>query len=123
MSVNWVAMRDLESGREWDSFFVKRCVEPLKIISDKNADFFSDLIHIFAGRQVQNYYQSDISLVLYPLPKLPLMFCYWKPEDGLPSTLNLFFDANAEKNLPIESIYVIGAGLATMFGKVMLRHG
>ena len=110
-------------AKEWESFFNKRCVEPLKKIADNNPDFFSDLIHLFSGKKVKNYYQSDISLVLHPLPKLPLMFCYWKPDDGLPSTLNLFFDSTAEKNLPIESIYVIGAGLATMFGKVMLRHG
>jgi hypothetical protein len=118
----WVPFRELKGGKEWDNFFVKRCEEPLKRLADAYTEFFEDLVHIFNGRQVQNHYQSDISVVLYPLPKVPLMVCYWKPEDGLPSTLNLFFDVNAEDNLPIESIYGIGAGLAVMFERLALRH-
>jgi hypothetical protein len=119
----WVPLRELESGKEWNNFFIKRCEEPLKKVADTYTDLFDDLVHIFNGKKVQNHYQSDVSLVLYPLPKVPLMVCYWKPDDGLPSTLNLFFDANVENNLPMDSIYVIGAGLAIMFGKLALRHG
>lgn len=52
-----------------------------------------------------------------------ILICYWKPDEGLPSTLNLFFDATADKNLPVESIYRIGAGLSVMFEKLALRHG
>ena len=118
----WVPFRELPGGKGWDNFFAKRCEEPLKKIADAYTDFFEDLIHVFNGKQVQSHYQSDISLVLHPLPKLPLMVCYWRPEDGLPSTLNLFFDATAEENLPIESIYRIGAGLAVMFEKIAKRH-
>lgn len=118
----WVPLRELKGGKGWDNFFVKRCEEPLKKLADTYTDFFEDLIHIFNGKQVQNQFQSDISMVLYPLPKIPLLVCYWKPEDGLPSTLNLFFDANAEENLPIESIYRIGTGLAVMFEKLAMRH-
>jgi hypothetical protein len=72
---------------------------------------------------VEHHYQSDISLVLHPLPKLPMLICYWKPEDGMASDLNIFFDANAEMNLPIESIYTLGVGLVVMFEKIALRHG
>ena len=81
------------------------------------------MIDIFNGRQVENHYQSDISLILYPLPKVPILICYWKPDDGLDSELNLFFDSNAEENLNIESIYTLGAGLVVMFEKITLKHG
>jgi hypothetical protein len=49
--------------------------------------------------------------------------CYWKPGDGFESNLNLFFDATAEENLNIESIYTLGVGLVNMFEKLALRHG
>jgi hypothetical protein len=81
------------------------------------------MLHVFSGRQVANLFDSDISLVLYPLPKVPILICYWKPEDGLESSLNLFFDDTAEKNLNIESIYALGTGLVRMFEKVAHRHG
>jgi len=119
----WVSLRELEHGKDWYNFFVQRCEKPLKKVADTYTDFFKDIIEIFNGKPVQNHYQSDVSLVLHPLPLVPLLICYWKPEDGLPSTLNIFFDANAEKNLPIESIYIISAGLAVMFERLSLRHG
>ena len=82
------------------------------------------MIHLFNGRQVENHYFSDISLVLHPLPKIPILICYWKPEveDGLESNLNIFFDSTAEKNLNIESIYTLAVGLVLMFEKLALRH-
>ena len=61
--------------------------------------------------------------MFHPLPKLPIMVCYWLPEEGMQSSLNVFFDQSADKNLDIGSIFSLGAGLAQMFTKVALRHG
>lgn len=122
-SGNWVPLRELENGRDWAQFFVHRCEKPLKRVADTYTDLFEDMVHLFNGRPVEKHFQSDISLVLDPLPRLPIMICYWKPEDGLSSSLNIFFDANAEKNLPIESIYLITTGLVVMFEKISFRHG
>ena len=114
---------ELESGQDWANFFTHRCEKPLKKVADTYTDLFEDMIHIFNGKQVDNHYQSDISLVLHPLPLLPMLICYWKPEDGMASDLNIFFDAHAEKNLPMESIYGLGFGLVRMFEQIALRHG
>ncbi len=120
---SWVPLRELPSGEKWHRLFGQRCENPIKRIADSYTDLFEDLIELFNGRQVENHYESDISLVLHPLPKLPVLFCYWKPDDGLESDFHLFFDSTAEENLKIESIYAIGAGLAAMFEKLSLRHG
>ena len=123
VSGNWVPFRELKGGKTWGRFFNHQCEKPLKKIADNYTSLFEDMIHIFNGKQVENHYQSDISLVLHPLPKVPLLICYWKPEDGLESDLNLFFDSTAEDNLNIESLYLLGTGLAVMFEKITLRHG
>jgi hypothetical protein len=123
VSGNWMALRELESGKEWANFFAHRCEKPFKKVADAYTDLFGDLIQIFNGKQVGNHYQSDISLVLHPLPLLPMLICYWKPDDGIASDLNIFFDAHAEKNLPMASIYALGSGLVRMFEKIALRHG
>jgi uncharacterized protein DUF3786 len=57
------------------------------------------------------------------LPKIPILICYWRPDDRLSSDLNLFFDSTAEDNLAIESIYTLSAGFVVMFEKIALRHG
>ncbi len=122
-SGEWVPLRELKNGQTWYRLFEQRCEKPLKKVADTYPDLFEDLIHIFNGKQVEDHYNADISLVLHPLPNLPMLICYWKPDDGLESDLNLFFDATAEENLNIESIFALGAGLVRMFEKIALRHG
>ena len=123
VSGNWVPFRELKSGKTWYRLFEQRCEKPLKKVADNYTDLFEDMIRIFNGRQVENHYESDISLVLHPLPKVPMLICYWRPEDALESNLNLFFDSTAEENLGIESIFALGTGLVRMFEKIALRHG
>ena len=119
----WVPFRELKSGQTWYRLFGQRCEKPLKKVADTYTDLFEDMIHLFNGRKVENHYESDISLVLHPLPKVPILICYWKPDEGLESDLNLFFDSTAEDNLKIESIFALGTGLVRMFEKIALRHG
>jgi hypothetical protein len=123
VSGQWVPFRELKNGKTWYRLFGQRCEKPLKRVADTYTDLFEDMIHIFDGVQVENHYASDISLVLHPLPKVPILICYWKPEGGLESSLNIFFDSTAEDNLNIESIYALGTGLVRMFEKIALRHG
>jgi hypothetical protein len=122
-SGKWVTFRDLKEGRERYPLFQKRCEEPMKRVADTYTDLFDHIVHLFSGRQVEKQFKSDISVVLYPLPKVPLMICYWLPEDGLDSSLHVFFDETADRNLDIGSIFSLGAGLAHMFTKIALRHG
>jgi hypothetical protein len=119
----WVPLRELPSGLDWHPLFAQRGEKALKHVADSYTDLFEDMVHLFAGHQVEKHYEADVSLVLHPLPKVPLLICYWKADDGLESTLNLFFDETAEENLPIKSIYTLGAGLVQMFERIAQRHG
>ena len=120
---SWVSFRELKDGQERYPLFQKRCEEPMKRVADIYTNLFDDLVHIFSGKQVEEQFESDISVVLQPLPKVPIMICYWRPEDGLESSLNVFFDKTADENLDIGSVFTLGAGLAQMFAKLALRHG
>jgi len=123
VSGKWVPFRELEGGKTWYRLFGQTCEKPLKKVADTYTDLFNDMLHIFNGRQVEKHYQSDISLVLHPLPLVPILICYWKPEEGLESNLNVFFDSKSEENLNIEAIYTLGTGLVRMFQKIALTHG
>ena len=68
-------------------------------------------------------FQSDIAVVLQPLPLVPVMICYWKPEEGMDSDLKIFFDSSADANLGVERLYSLGAGIVAMFEKIAQRHG
>jgi hypothetical protein len=118
----WVPFRELENGKTWNPLFEQRCEKPLKLIADAYSDLFEDLVTMFSGTSAYNNFSSDISVVLYPLPKVPVLICYWKPEDDIGSKLHLFFDDSVEKNLPIDSLFTLGTGMVRMFEKIMHRH-
>jgi hypothetical protein len=123
LSHRWVPLRELEGGQDWYRLFEQRCEKALKRLADGYTDLFEDMIHLFNGRQVENHYASDIALVLHPLPKVPLLICYWKPDEGLASSLNIFFDDTAADNLEIDALYSLVAGLVHMLEKIVQRHG
>jgi hypothetical protein len=122
VSGKWVPLRELKNGRMWHRLLEHRCEKPLKRLADMDTNLFGNLIRVFNGKQVENHYKSDICLVLSPLPKVPILIRYSKPEDGLESNLNIFFDSTAEDHLNIESIYTLAVGLAKMLEKITLRH-
>ncbi|MCG6910234.1 MAG: DUF3786 domain-containing protein [Deltaproteobacteria bacterium] len=120
---SWVSYRELAEGKERYPLFQKRCEAALKRIADTYTDLFDDLVHIFDGKRVAEAFESDISVVLHPLPKVPIMICYWRPEEGMASDMNLFFDRSADRNLKNGTAFTLGAGLAQMFEKLAVRHG
>jgi hypothetical protein len=122
-SGNWVPFRELKDGKDGYPLFQKRCEEPMKRVADTYTDLFDDMVHIFGGKQVEKQFKSDISVVLHPLPKVPIMVCYWLPEDGLESSLHVFFDNTADENLGTDTVFTLGVGLSQMFAKLALRHG
>ena len=119
----WVSFRELKDGKDRYPLFQKRCEEAMQRVADIYTDLFDDIVHLFSGRQVARQFRSDISVVLHPLPKVPVMICYWRPDEGIGSSLNIFFDATADRNLDIGSIFSLGAGMTLMFQKLALRHG
>jgi hypothetical protein len=122
-SGKWVPYRELTGGRDGYPLFQKRCEEPMKKVADVYTPLFDDIVHVFGGKKVDKQFESDISVVLYPLPKVPVMICYWLPEDGMNSSLHIFFDETADRSLDIGSVFTLGTGLAQMFTKIALRHG
>ena len=123
VSGTWVPFRELKGGAVRAGLFEQRCEKPLKAVADTYTDLFEDMLYVFNGKRVDAPFDADISLVLHPLPKVPILFCYWNPEEGLDSSLHIFFDATADRNLPIDGIYALIGGLVRMFEKVAQRHG
>jgi hypothetical protein len=119
----WIPFRELQGGQEMNGLFVQRSEKPLKKIADVYPNLFEDLMILFNGKKIENDYESDISLVLYPLPKLPIRISYWKPEDGMSSDLRMFFDSSADMNAGLDIIYRLSAGIVRMFEKISMKHG
>lgn len=120
---NWVPLRELPGGQDWYRLFGQQCEKPLKKTADTYPDLFEDLIAMFSGREIVSEFQSDVALILHPLPMVPMLICYWRPEDGMGSSLNLFFDDSAAGNLGMDGLYLLGTGFARMLERLVQQHG
>jgi hypothetical protein len=118
---NWISFREIKGGIEWQTLFTNRCEEPLRKLADGNPHLFNDLIDLFMGKTIE-WYEADIALLLYPLPKFPILFCYQAPEDDLESKLTIFFDECCSVNLHIKSIFTLCSGLVQMFTRIAEHH-
>ena len=118
----WAPLRELPGGKDYFRLFGQRCEKPLKKIADDHTELFEDLVRLFKGEKVENHYEADISLVLRPFPTVPMLICYLKPEEGMASDLNLFFDEGVEEKIPIQTLYTLGAGIVNMIEKIAQRH-
>ncbi len=121
-SGRWVSFRDLPRGKTWNPLFEQRCEKPLKRIADSHSDLFEALIGMFGGGPAAGVFNADIAVILHPLPRVPMLVCYWRPEDGMESQLHLFFDDTAERNLPVESLFTMATGIVRMLERIMHRH-
>jgi len=119
----WVKIHDLEGGKPWRHMFENQCVTPLHDLADDHPDLFEILMNLFSGNRVEGHMGSDIGVVLDVLPKVPILICYWKAEEGMHSDLHVFFDKTASANLGVEALYSVAVGLTQMFKKIAARHG
>jgi hypothetical protein len=117
----WISFREIKGGIEWQALFTSRCEEPLRKLADDNPDLLNDLIDLFMGKAI-DWYEADIALILYPMPKIPILICYQAPEDDLESKLTIFFDECCNTNLHIKSIFTLSSGLVQMFTRIAEHH-
>lgn len=124
----WVPFGDLEQAKDWARFFSHRCEQSMKQIVDDDPEFFFDALSIFSPSPVgqkagKPFSTADQAIVVYPMPKVPLMIAYWGADEEFESKLTLFFDRSAEVNLGAESIYVLTRGIVEMFTRIFSTHG
>jgi len=118
----WLPFRELEKAAGRGLHFEQMCERPLRRLVDDHTELLKDLIDIFSGERSVNLFASDVSLVLYPLPRIPVLICYWEPESDMESSLHIFFDATATDHLSVAWIHSLCAGLVAMFEKIALKH-
>lgn len=119
----WLSFRELPGGREKYALFKKRGEDVLLELADRFTDFFDDIIHMFDGRAVEKQFEADISVVIFPLPLVPMMISYWRPDEGMRSSVNIFFDRSAGLNIGVDSAFSLGTGIARMLEKLATHHG
>jgi len=120
---NWAPFKEMPHGRPRAALFEQRCEKPLKRVADNYPELFYDILDLFDAMKVDKGFRTDVSFLLYPLPRLPMIIAWWYPAEDLESALHIFFDETAKDNLGVDGVFALGTGLAMMVEKLALRHG
>ena len=62
------------------------------------------IVQQFSGRINTDAPSGDFSLTLYPLPRIPLYFIFYLPDEEFPAGATCLFAADATKHLPIDGL-------------------
>jgi hypothetical protein len=121
LSGKWVSFDELKKGKTMEKYFKRRCEEPLQRLADSHTSIFFDLLNIFGAKSMPGF-SADYARLIHPLPKVPFLILYWKPEEHFQSKLKVLLDSSADAYLDAHSIYVLTRGIVEMFKQILSRH-
>lgn len=124
---DWVHFAELEGSVDWHRFFAHRCEEALAALADEHPTLLADVMRLLhakppGGELAARAPKADWSLLLRPLPKVPILVCYWHEDGEFGSQLSLLFDRSLGDNLPAESVWALTRGIVEMCRRVIRRH-
>ncbi|MFH2005872.1 MAG: DUF3786 domain-containing protein [bacterium] len=125
---SWVPFSELRGAADWSRFFNHRCAQPLESIARDHVELFFDILDIFGGEPqppdvAQQGAVADRAVVIHPIRKAPILFCYWDAAEGFEARLTLLFDRTVEKNLSAGSLFQLAGGLVEMLRRMVVTHG
>ena len=103
----WITFKELSGGEIYREPFRKRAISPLLQYFGNKPDRFMEVGLSLGG---ERYTYGDISLLMRPFPRVPLVFVLWQGDEEFPASANILYDATANLYLPTED-YALLPGL------------
>ncbi len=100
-----VSYRDLPNGQIFYPAFKKRVVDPIAFLFRSQPQLLASAGSRLGGKQLQ---LGSSSILLHPLPKLPVTVIIWKADKEVQGSANLLFDETAGRVLPPEDLAEVG---------------
>lgn len=119
---DWIPFDELPDAGPWSQYFSHRCEEALRQLADAHRELIFEIFSLFGAQSITTAGKADHSLLIMPLPKVPFLIHYWRPDDGFPSELNILLDRSAGKNINAHSINLLARGIIEMFRQLILSH-
>ncbi len=99
-----ITYKELQDGATYFPTFYKRSIKPLVNNFSDNPDKLLSAAAQLGG--VKTDY-GDLSVKIYALPRVPIIFLFWQGDDELSPEGNILFDSNINGYLSVEDITVL----------------
>lgn len=111
----WISYRQLPGAILFERRFVQMAVNPLLRAFDNNVEGLKKAGLALGGIPITR--TGDAAFKFTALPKLPLACIFFQGEEGIPSSVNILFDASAPEYLPTEDLSLVGVYLVNALRK------
>jgi len=118
----WIKYDELGQGLSQSDFFSKSCEGALCRLHDDHPDVFPELLDLFGAKHVDHGFEADLSVLLHPLPRVPLLVCYWEADPPFESKLSIYFDRSTPARLSGEATVILIMGIVEMLKRIVTRH-
>jgi hypothetical protein len=102
----WIAYRQLPGSALFSARFMQMAVNPLLKAFGDDVEAFRVAGEAAGGIPITR--TGDAAFKFMALPKIPMACIYYQGEEGIPSSVNILFDASAEHYLPTEDLSLLG---------------
>ncbi len=103
----WITFKELPGGQIYIEPYQNRTTKPfLKYFGQKQEKF----VELAAALEGKASSFGDVSMVLRPFPRIPILFVLWEGDEEFPPSTNILYDASAPDYLPTED-YALLPGL------------
>ncbi len=111
----WIAYRQLPGAPLSEFRFVQMAIDPLLRTLGGDVGAFRKAGEALGGIPMTR--TGDAAFKFMALPKIPMACIFYQGEEGIPSSVNILFDAAAENYLPTEDLSLLGVYLANAMKK------
>jgi len=112
---DWIAYRQLPGAILFERRFLQMAVNPLLRAFDNNIEGFKKAGLALRGIPITR--TGDAAFKFIALPKIPMACIFYQGEEGIPSSVNILFDAVAPEYLPTEDLSLVGVYLVNAMRK------
>ena len=111
----WIAYRQLPGAVLFERRFFQMAITPLLRAFDNNIEGFKKAGLAVGGIPITR--TGDAAFKFMALPKIPMACIFYQGEQGIPSSVNILFDASASDYLPTEDLSLVGVYLVNAMRK------
>jgi len=111
----WIAYRQLPGAALFQTRFIQMAMKPLLSAFENNLEGFQKAGVVIGGTPITR--TGDAAFKFMALPKIPMACIYYQGEEGIPSSVNILFDAAAPEYLPTEDLSLLGVYLVNAMRK------
>ena len=111
----WISFQDIPDGRFYLGAFVKRAKDPLIKIFGSNPKTLVEISSKAYEASPTDF--GDFSVMLKPLPLVPMALVLWEGDEDFPPEGNILFDENISKIFSAEDVsWLAGMVIYPMIG-------